>query len=115
MTKTVFYLVTATPAWLALGPAERNTFSQNTLGAILSRHAGVELRYFDAEAYHARISDVLMWEVHSEADYQALVEDLRETSFWGHYFDIHDIIMSIEDGFSKHYDVPRAGARSVEG
>jgi hypothetical protein len=37
--------------------------------------------------------------------YQALVEELRETAFWGHYFEVVDIIASIENAYARHYDV----------
>ncbi|MDD9945256.1 MAG: hypothetical protein OXU20_29705 [Myxococcales bacterium] len=110
MTKVVFFLVMATPAWLAMTPAERNATTRKTLGTVLRRHPEVRLRYFDAEAYNARVSDVLMWEVNSEGAYRALVEDLRETPFWGHYFNVREIVMAVEDGFSKHYGVPRVGS-----
>lgn len=101
--KTVFFLLEATQAWLAQAPAQRDGFVQEVLRPILARHPGVALRYFDAEAYSARTSDVLMWQFHSEREYERLVEALRETVFWNGYFRVRQIVRCVEDGFAKHY------------
>lgn len=113
---TVFFLINATPAWLAKTPADRNQFVAEVLRPVIAKHPHVRLRYFDAEAYSARISDVMMWEVGKRDDYHALVEDLRETQFWGSYFDVQEIIATVEDGFAQHYRVEGFGAsqRSVK-
>jgi hypothetical protein len=102
----VFFLLQTRPAWLAKTPTERDRFMRDTLLPLLDRRRGVKLRYFDAEAYSAAVTDVLMWQVTVEADYRALVEDLRETRFWGHYFDVLQILPTVEDGFATHYRVP---------
>lgn len=101
--KTVFFLLEATEAWLAQAPAARDRFVQEVLRPILERHPGIALRYFDAEAYSAHTSDVLMWQFHSEREYERLVEALRETPFWNVYFRVREIVRCVEDGFAKHY------------
>lgn len=108
--KTVFMLVRATSSWLALPPPARHAFVDRVLRPILARHPRVRLRYFDAEAYSARTSDVLLWEVGDEADYRGLVEDLRETPFWGGHFAVREIIPAVEDDFARHYGVAPVGA-----
>ncbi|MFO0749500.1 MAG: darcynin family protein [Myxococcota bacterium] len=105
VTLTVFFLLRATATWLAKTPAQRHAFVDEVLRPLLARRPGVRLRYFDAEAYSARTSDVLMWEVRDERAYRALVEDLRETPFWGRCFEVRDIIPAVEDGFARHYGV----------
>ena len=107
---TIFFRVRTTSAWLAKTPQAREAFRQQVLQPILGRRMGVRLRYFDAEAYNADTTDVLMWEVSDEADYRALIEDLRETPFWGQYFDVLEIIPTVEDGFASHYRVTPFGA-----
>jgi hypothetical protein len=103
--KTVFFLVGAEQAWLLLSPAERQQFVTAVLGPILAKHAQVRLRFFDAEAWHARVSDVLMWEFADEHAYRSLVEHLRETPFWGRYFSVHEIIPCVEDAYAEHYGI----------
>jgi hypothetical protein len=46
-----------------------------------------------------------MWETGSILSYQAIVEELRETRFWGTYFEIMDIVASIENAYALHYQV----------
>jgi hypothetical protein len=104
-TRTIFMLLEATPSWLALRPDARDQFVNLTLRPILGRHAHVRLRYFDAEAYSARTTDVLMWDVSDDEDYRDLVDDLRDTLFWGTYFLVREIIPCIEDDFARHHGV----------
>ncbi len=100
-----FMLVRTTPTWLALAPTERFAFLGDTIAPILGRHSDVSMRFFDSEAFHADYSDVIMWETAEILSYQAIVEELRETSFWGHYFDVVDIVASIENAYALHYGV----------
>jgi len=103
--KTVFYWLRTGSEWLKLSPAERNAFVDSALRPILRRYPQVKLRYFDAEAYSAEVSDVLAWEFHTDSAYAAVVECLRETRFWNHYFEVIKIIPCVEDGFASHYGV----------
>ena len=107
--QTIFMLVQATPHWIAMTPAARHEFVQRTLRPILARHGQVRLRYFDAEAYSAQTSDVLMWQTTDDRDYRDLVDDLRETPFWGTYFTVREIIPCVEDDFARHYRVEGFG------
>ena len=103
---TIFMWVRTLPAWLSLPPSERFAFVDSVVRPLLGRHPEVRLRYFDAEAFHGRITDVLLWETHSLARYQSLVEGLRETAFWDRYFQVLEIVPSVENGFAAHYGVP---------
>jgi hypothetical protein len=100
-----FMLVRTTPTWLALTPTERFAFLGEVIAPILGRHPDVSMRFFDSEAFHAAYSDVVMWETESLLSYQAIVEELRETLFWGHYFEVVDIVASIENAYALHYAV----------
>jgi hypothetical protein len=102
---TFFMMVRTTNEWIALTPPERFAFVDSVIRPILGRHRDVSMRFFDSEAFNARVSDVAMWETDNLMSYQAVVEELRETQFWGHYFEIVDIIAAIENAFALHYDV----------
>ncbi len=96
---TIFMAIRATAAWLAMPPAERFAFLGSTIMPILKKNPAVEMRFFDAEAYSARISDMVMWTTHDLAAYQEVVEDLRDTPFWHVYFEIMEIVPSIENAY----------------
>lgn len=102
-TLTVFMLVRALPAWLALPPAERFAYLEANMRPLLVQHPAVKLRFYDAEFYDARVSDVFVWETRDQAAYRALIEGLRETLFWDHYFQIVDILPAIENAYATHY------------
>ena len=103
---TIFMLVKTTPQWLQVPPVERFKFSDDVLKPILKKHPQVKLRFFDVEAFNARVSDVLMWEVSDLKQYESLVEHLRETLFWDTYFSVVEILPAVEDAYADHYDKP---------
>jgi hypothetical protein len=100
---TFFMLVRTTRPWLDLAPADRFSWLGTVIAPILGRHPGVSLRFFDSEAFNAQYSDVIMWETSDLMKYQSVVEELRETKFWGYYFEVVDIVASIENAFEIHY------------
>jgi hypothetical protein len=117
-TMTIFWLVKTTTDWLKLPPlgaGGRFDFLETVLKPIMARHPGAQLRFFDAEAFTAVCTDVLMWRVTSQPDYNALVEAFRETLFWGAYFEVLHIIPTVEDGYAQHYEQPRASDASPNG
>ncbi len=104
-TYAVTMLVHATPEWLRLTPKERFAFVDETIRPLLARHPAVSMRFFDAEAFAARYSDMLLWETADLLAYAAVVEDLRETLFWDTYFEVVEIIPAIENAYARHYGV----------
>jgi Darcynin, domain of unknown function len=110
---TIFWMVKTTPAWLnmpALGEGGRFDYVEKVLKPIIGKHRGAQLRFFDVEAFSAVCTDVMIWEVCVMADYNALVETLRETKFWDTYFQVIHILPSFEDGYADHYQQERVGA-----
>jgi hypothetical protein len=103
-----FMLVRTTVAWLRLTPKERFAFVGEVIRPILVKHPTVSMRFFDAEAFNAHVSDVIVWETADVMAYQAVVEDLRETMFWGTYFEVVTIVPSVENGYAIHYGVDPA-------
>ena len=100
-----FMSITTTASWLALAPKERFEFLEEVIKPLLARHPGVSMRFFDSEAFTTDSTDVILWETAEPLIYQSLVEDLRETSFWGTYFEINRIVPAIENAYALHYDV----------
>ena len=47
--------------------------------------------------------------VNNLPQYSAMVEDLRETAFWDRYFNVLQIIPTVEDGYAKHYEQAAIG------
>jgi hypothetical protein len=102
---TFFMLVRTTNEWIRLTPKERFAFVGDVVAPILRAHPTVNMRYFDSEAFSANVSDIVMWETADVMAYQAVVESLRETPFWGHYFEIREIVASVENAYAISYDV----------
>jgi hypothetical protein len=106
----VFWLLKTNPSWLALAPlggGGRFDFAEKTFKPILGKHPGIKLRFFDIEAYSTACTDIMMWEVSDLKDYNALVENLRETRFWDDYFQVVQILPGVEDGYADHYEQDR--------
>jgi len=108
-TWSIFMLVRATPHWLALAPKDRFAFIDAEIRHRLAEHPAVRIRFFDVEHLSARISDVIWFETADLAQYRSLVEGLRETRFWGHYFEVLEILPGIENGYARHYEVEPYG------
>jgi Darcynin, domain of unknown function len=94
-----FMLVKTTTAWLQISTKQRFEFLDQVIQPILKNHPSVKIRYFDSEAFSGRVTDLLMWETAAVKNYQALVEALRETLFWGTYFEVVEIIPAIENAY----------------
>jgi len=97
-----FMLVKATTTWLQIPTQERFKFLDTTISPILDRHPSVNMRFFDSEAFSGRYSDVVTWETSNVQAYQLLIDRLRETLFWGTYFEIIEIISSIENAYAMN-------------
>ena len=109
VTFTIFMQVKTTPAWLALPPASRFALLGETIEPILAQHPTVQMRFYDTEFYAAEVTDVIVWQTRDLAGYQAIVESLRETSFWGVYFEVVSILPGVENAYADAYDQPAAG------
>ncbi|WP_212847203.1 darcynin family protein [Actinoplanes ianthinogenes] len=45
--------------------------------------------------------------------YQLLIEALRETPFWDRYFTIVDLLVGVENGYARNYDLDAAATVNV--
>lgn len=99
--KYVFFLVLrATPAWLRLSREQRRAASARHLTPLFDGNEAVRMRYFDAEAFSAACSDVMMIETGDPKHYYFLIERMRDSPMFAvPYFEVEQIIPSIEDGY----------------
>ena len=92
---TIFILLRARTAWLKLSHAERAAIGR---AAFARRFDGMTVRYFDAEAFTAQCSDVLVVETPRLDDHRRLMDHLRDSEIFAHpYFDLVSVIPSVED------------------
>ncbi len=102
---TVFMLVKTSPEWLALSIDDRFARLRAAFEPILRRYAdSVTLRFYDAEFYTARLTDLWVWEAADHHAYELVVEALRETAFWDRWFSIVEIIPAVENAYASNYD-----------
>lgn len=101
MKLTVFLLLMASPEWLALDRGERAGLSEAALGSAFPNEA-VSFRFYDAEAFSARVSDIMVITADTPHDYYFAIERLRDTPLVAdRYFQIVEIIPAYEDGFRE--------------
>ncbi|SDN87968.1 Darcynin, protein of unknown function [Methylobacterium phyllostachyos] len=101
---TVFMLVKTSPEWLALSIDDRFARMRASFEPILRQHAdAVRLRFYDAEFYTARLTDLWVWEAADHHAYELVVEALRETAFWDRWFSIVEIIPAVENAYATNY------------
>ncbi len=109
-TYTIFMLIKTTPRWLQMPIPERMAFMHKEVTPLLKRWSDVRLRYYDAEFFTARCTDVAVWETRNLISFQAIIEKLRETLFWDTYFEVVEIIPAIEDAYANFYEVTPVNA-----
>lgn len=98
---TFFMLIKTSPQWLQMSIEDRRTFFNRELAPIMRRWSAVKVRYYDAEFFTARCSDLVVLETEDLVAYQAVIEKLRETLFWDTYFQILEIIPAREDEYVR--------------
>ncbi|WP_372657760.1 darcynin family protein [Hydrogenophaga sp.] len=104
MNYSFFVLLRALPAWLALSREARKALGDEHLGAALASHRGrLTMRYFDAEAFTAPCSDVMMIETQDPKHHYYFMEQLRDSPLFSvPYFELLNVITTIEDGYQAY-------------
>lgn len=96
---TIFVLLKTTTAWLRLERSERNKIADDVFSQLFQDES-ITLRMFDAEAFTTKCTDVAMFQTEDMKQYYFLIERLRDSILITHpYFEIIEIIPTIEDGF----------------
>lgn len=100
---SIFVHVSALPAWLQLDRKRRGEIWETEVAPILGRYPDVSFRYFDAECFTARYSDIMLFETENVDAYTFVIEALRDSSLFSvPYFDLVDIVPTIEEGFRRY-------------
>lgn len=98
----IFLMLRATEQWLRHTRAERRAMADTHLGAALARLPALSIRHFDAEAFSADCSDVMLVETSDMQQYYDFIEFLRDSPLvTAPYFEFVRIIPAIEDGFRR--------------
>jgi hypothetical protein len=101
---TVFMMVKTMPEWLGLPVAERFAHFHHYMNPILQKYENdVRCRIFDTEFFSTRVTDVWVWEAKSRHAYEMVVEELRETPLWDHFFSIVEILAGVENAYARNY------------
>lgn len=100
---TYFVFLRATPAWLRLSRSERDRLAQQHLTPLLGEPEHLRMRFFDAEAFSAFCSDVMMIETDDPMRHYFFMEGLRDTPLiHTPYFEVLQIVPALEDGFRAY-------------
>jgi hypothetical protein len=97
---TFFMLLQSEPEWLRLSREARQRFLAEKIHPLLARYPAVTLRFYDAEAFSGRCTDIAVFESADLRAYTFLIDGLRDTAFFAQpYFSVVDIIPAVEDGY----------------
>ena len=95
-----FVLLRATPAWLRLSREQRRAMNAEYVTPLLATSEGIRMRYFDAEAFTAACSDVMMIGTDDPKHHYFFMERLRDSPMITvPFFEVEQIIPSVEDGY----------------
>ncbi|MFF1560859.1 darcynin family protein [Streptomyces sp. NPDC058279] len=105
---------TVTPRWLALSREERNAMRAAHIEPVFAAYADrVTARFFDAEAFHTRMSDFAVLETEDLRAYYFLIEALRDTPLLADgYMAFGEISLGVQDGFQEYERSRAASAQS---
>ncbi|MEL7155713.1 MAG: darcynin family protein [Actinomycetota bacterium] len=79
--------IKANPCWLALDRSTRDEHWDKVRDICLDYDNRVTFRYYDADAFHAQLSDMIICETSDPLDYHHLWDRIKDTAIFasGHY------------------------------
>ncbi|WP_460472866.1 darcynin family protein [Emticicia fontis] len=106
---TILVLMNATPQWLSLARDQRSEFFKKQVMPIFQKVGqAVEVKLFDSEYFHAKVSDFMIISTGNLDQYKLLIEFLRDSKIYGvPYFEVIDIIIGQENLFEDFNEVLR--------
>lgn len=103
MKYTVILMLRYNSGWLSLDREQRNHFNAVHIHPIFARYQEkVEIRFFDAEAFSADVSDFAILTCRDLKDYYFLMEELRDTELFSReWVTLKGILIGMEDGYQE--------------
>ncbi|MBG9375723.1 hypothetical protein I5907_05725 [Panacibacter sp. DH6] len=99
----VLLLLRATPKWMGLSKAYRDKVFTDVVYPLLLNYTQVlQIKVFSTEAFHASVSDVINIETENIEEYYRFLQQLKSSKIFSEeYFELHDVIVGMENGFRK--------------
>jgi hypothetical protein len=98
-----FVSLRSQPAWLALSRQQRADYLAAHVRPHFARYPQVGLRFYDAEAFSGRCTDIMVFETADLRAYSFLIDALRDEAFFGlPYFQVLDVTPAIENGYAEY-------------
>jgi hypothetical protein len=96
-------MLKATTKWLVMNKEYRaNMFKQFLFPLMASYSDHIHFKVFNAEAFHAHVSDFFVVETGNIEKYYEFLQDLKGTKFFAsESFELHDIVVGAENGFRQ--------------
>jgi len=89
--------IRATPTWLTLTRKERERHWDKVRSIVSEYQGKVTFKYYDADAFHATHSDMVMCESQDIASYHHMWDQIKDTAiFAAGYYEISDVRMGLE-------------------
>jgi hypothetical protein len=103
MKYNIILMLKATPKWWVMSKEYRDNMFKQFLFPLLSSYAdAIQFKVFNAEAFHALVSDFFVVETVNLEKYYQFLRELKTTKlFAGEFFELQDIIMGAENGFKE--------------
>ena len=100
---TFFMTLRSQSSWLALSRQQRSEYLDASVRPHLAKYAQVKLRFYDAEAFTGRCTDMAVFETADLRAYYFLIDALRDEAFFGlPYFEVLDIVPAVENGYQEY-------------
>jgi len=99
MTKNICYIISirAKPEWLKLSRKSRNGYWSKVDDIVQEYSGRVSFQYYDADAFHAEHSDLVICETANLFDYHHMWDRIKDTEiFTSDYYEISDVRMGIK-------------------
>jgi hypothetical protein len=106
MKYTILLLLKATPKWWGMSKEYRSDMYQRFVFPLLASYAEyLQVQVYNAEAFHAQVSDFLVVETTHLEKYYQFLQQLKSTPlFSGEFFEFQDVVMGAENGFRRFND-----------
>lgn len=95
----ILVLVKATRHWLDMKTEKRRVFFDEVVIPLLKQRPEIRMRWFEPEAFSTRASDIMLCETTDLSAWAWFCDELRDSLFWDHYFEVIDILPTFEANY----------------